>query len=73
MPYRESKLTSLFHTYFVGKGRGVRLGKVTMFVNVCSNASAFDETIRVLKFSALTSKVPTHIHDVYTCTVCSGY
>jgi kinesin family protein 20 len=57
VPFRESKLTSLFQNYFVGKGDGARKGKITMFVNVSNNASAFDETFHVLKFSALTSKV----------------
>lgn len=57
VPFRDSKLTRLFQNYFVGKGEGVRQGKVTMFVNVSNNASVFDETLHVLKFSALTSKV----------------
>lgn len=57
MPFRESKLTSLFQNYFIGKGEGARKGIITMFVNVSNNASAFDETFHVLKFSALTSKV----------------
>lgn len=59
MPFRESKLTRLFQNYFVGSGKGksLRQGKITMFVNVSNNASVFDETIHVLKFSALTSKV----------------
>lgn len=57
VPFRESKLTSLFQNYFIGKGEGARKGSITMFVNVSNNASAFDETFHVLKFSALTSKV----------------
>ena len=57
VPFRESKLTRLFQNYFVGKGKGIRQGKITMVVNVSNNASVFDETIHVLKFSALTSKV----------------
>ena len=58
MPFRESKLTRLFQNYFVGKGgKGLRQGKITMFVNVSNTASVFDETMHVLKFSALTSKV----------------
>ena len=65
MPFRESKLTRLFQNYFVGSGKGksLRQGKITMFVNVSNNASVFDETIHVLKFSALTSKV--HIEELY--------
>ena len=57
VPFRESKLTRLFQNYFIGKGKGIRQGKVTMLVNVSDNASVFDETIHVLKFSAITSKV----------------
>ncbi len=58
VPFRESKLTRLFQNYFVGKGgKEARQGKVTMFVNISNTASVFDETMHVLKFSALTSKV----------------
>ena len=57
VPFRESKLTCLFQNYFVGKGKGVRQGKITMFVNVSNSSSVFDENIHVLKFSALASKV----------------
>lgn len=59
MPFRESKLTRLFQNYFVCRGERekTRQGKITMFVNVSNNASVFDETLHVLKFSALTSKV----------------
>ena len=64
VPFRESKLTRLFQNYFVGKGKGIRQGRITMLVNVSDNASVFDETAHVLKFSAITSKV-------YTCT-CFG-
>ena len=59
VPFRESKLTLLFQNYFVGKGQGLRQGKITMLVNVSNNASVFDETSHVLEFSALTSKVRT--------------
>ena len=74
MPFRESKLTRLFQNYFVGKGgREARQGKVTMFVNISNTASVFDETLHVLKFSALTSKVGcththTHLTHMYVCT-----
>ncbi len=58
VPFRESKLTRLFQSYFVGKGgKEARQGKVTMFVNISNVASVFDETMHVLRFSALTSKV----------------
>lgn len=64
MPFRESKLTQLFQNYFIGKGEEIRRGKITMFVNVSNNASVFDETFHVLKFSALTSKVSSY--DCYS-------
>ena len=57
VPFRESKLTRLFQNYFVGKGQGIRQGRITMLVNVSDNGSVFDETAHVLKFSAITSKV----------------
>lgn len=57
VPFRESKLTQLLQTYFVGKGKGSREGKVAMFVNVSDTGSIYDETLRVLDFSALASKV----------------
>ena len=66
VPFRESKLTQLLQTYFVGKGKGVREGRIVMFVNVSDVASVFDETYHVLKFSALTSKVSYLIEISYT-------
>ena len=57
VPFRDSKLTQLLQTYFVGKGKGAREGRVAMFVNVSNTASVYDETLRVLNFSALASKV----------------
>lgn len=57
VPFRESKLTRLFQNYLVGKGKGVRRGRITMVVNVSNSAAVFDETVHVLKFSAITSKV----------------
>ena len=72
VPFRESKLTSLFQNYFIGKGEGARKGIITMFVNVSNNASAFDETFHVLKFSALTSKVCTpRVSNVWSLAVAS--
>lgn len=71
IPFRESKLTRLFQNYFVGKGgKGVRQGKITMFVNISNTASVFDETMHVLKFSALTSKVRT-VRDLKVCVTCT--
>ena len=57
VPFRESKLTQLLQTYFVGKGKGAQEGRVVMFVNVSNTASVYDETLRVLNSSALASKV----------------
>ena len=47
VPFRESKLTRLFQTYFSGKG------KASMLVNISPAASSFDENIQALKFSAI--------------------
>ena len=47
VPFRESKLTRLFQSYFCGKGRAA------MFVNVSPAASSFDENLQALKFSAI--------------------
>lgn len=51
IPFRESKLTRLFQGFFSGKG------KASMIVNVNPCASAFDETLHALKFSAIAKKV----------------
>ncbi len=51
IPFRESKLTRLFQSFFMGKG------KASMIVNVNQCASGFDETIHVLKFSAIAKQV----------------
>lgn len=65
VPYRDSKLTQLLHTYFVGKGRYAHQeGRVVMILNVSNNASVFSETAHVLNFSALASKV-SNIHVQY--------
>ncbi|XP_022091701.1 kinesin-like protein KIF20B isoform X2 [Acanthaster planci] len=53
IPFRESKLTRLFQSFFLGKG------KASMVVNVNQCASGFDETIQVLKFSAIAKQVTT--------------
>ena len=57
MPFRESKLTQLFQNYFVGKGHCAGLGRVILLVNVSPAPSVFDETLQVLKFSALANQV----------------
>ncbi|XP_040437228.1 kinesin-like protein KIF20B [Falco naumanni] len=51
IPFRESKLTHFLQGFFRGKG------KVYMVVNVSQCASAYDETLNVLKFSAVAQKV----------------
>ncbi|XP_070783499.1 kinesin-like protein KIF20A [Enoplosus armatus] len=51
IPFRESKLTHFLQFFFCGAGR------VSMVVNVNQNSSCFDETLNVLKFSALAQKV----------------
>ncbi|XP_077206442.1 kinesin-like protein KIF20B isoform X2 [Paroedura picta] len=51
IPFRESKLTHFFQGFFSGKG------KVCMIVNVSPGAAAYDETLNVLKFSAIAQKV----------------
>ncbi len=43
---------------------------MTMFVNISNTGSVFDETMHVLKFSALTSKVHVQYSEC-TCTCCS--
>ncbi|XP_047232878.1 kinesin-like protein KIF20A isoform X2 [Girardinichthys multiradiatus] len=51
VPFRESKLTHFLQFFFCGSGR------VSMVVNINQNSSCFDETLNVLKFSALAQKV----------------
>ncbi|XP_075891258.1 kinesin-like protein KIF20B isoform X2 [Nelusetta ayraudi] len=51
IPFRESKLTHFLQFFFCGAGR------VSMVVNINQNSSSFDETLNVLKFSALAQKV----------------
>ncbi|KAM8806044.1 kinesin-like protein KIF20B [Eudromia elegans] len=51
IPFRESKLTHFLQGFFSGRG------KVYMIVNISQCASAFDETLNVLKFSAIAQKV----------------
>lgn len=52
IPFRESKLTHFLQFFFCVSGR------VSMVVNINQNSSCFDETLNVLKFSALAQKVP---------------
>ncbi|XP_043841977.1 LOW QUALITY PROTEIN: kinesin-like protein KIF20B [Dromiciops gliroides] len=51
VPFRESKLTHYFQSFFNGKG------KIYMIVNISQCCSAYDETFNVLKFSAVAQKV----------------
>ncbi|PAA57545.1 hypothetical protein BOX15_Mlig000035g4 [Macrostomum lignano] len=51
VPFRESKLTQLIQPYFSGSGRA------TMIVNISRCASLFDDTLNVLRFSALASNI----------------
>ncbi|KAM6898364.1 kinesin-like protein KIF20B, partial [Lycodopsis pacificus] len=51
VPFRESKLTHFLQFFFCGGGR------VSMVVNINRNSFCFDETLNVLKFSALAQKV----------------
>ncbi|XP_045147354.1 kinesin-like protein KIF20B isoform X2 [Echinops telfairi] len=51
VPFRESKLTHYFQSYFNGKG------KICMIVNISQCCFAYDETLNVLKFSAIAQKV----------------
>ncbi|XP_077348841.1 kinesin-like protein KIF20A [Lithobates pipiens] len=51
VPFRESKLTRLFQPFFSGKG------KACMIVNINQCASTYDETLHVMKFSAVAKQV----------------
>ncbi|XP_026212044.1 kinesin-like protein KIF20B isoform X2 [Anabas testudineus] len=51
VPFRESKLTHYLQGFFCGRG------KACMIVNINQCASMYDETINVLKFSAVAQKV----------------
>ncbi|XP_037397646.1 kinesin-like protein KIF20B isoform X1 [Pygocentrus nattereri] len=51
VPFRESKLTHYLQGYFTGRG------KSCMIVNINQCASMYDETLNVLKFSAVAQKV----------------
>ncbi|TNN47345.1 Kinesin-like protein KIF20B [Liparis tanakae] len=51
VPFRESKLTHYLQGFFRGRG------KACMIVNINQCASMYDETLNVLKFSAVAQKV----------------
>ncbi|UYV61403.1 hypothetical protein LAZ67_1004730 [Cordylochernes scorpioides] len=56
VPYRESKLTHLFKSYFEGEG------SIKMVVCVNPKPSDYDETIHVMKFAELTQEVLVERH-----------
>ncbi|KAG0151042.1 hypothetical protein CROQUDRAFT_651558 [Cronartium quercuum f. sp. fusiforme G11] len=53
VPFRHSKLTELFQSFFTGQGRTV------MIVNVNPCDTGFEENSHVMKFSAVASEVAT--------------
>ncbi|XP_039646907.1 kinesin-like protein KIF20A isoform X2 [Perca fluviatilis] len=57
IPFRESKLTKLFQNVFCGKG------SASMIVNINQCASTYDETLHVMKFSAVAKQVVQVIPD----------
>ncbi|GFS29802.1 kinesin-like protein KIF20A [Trichonephila inaurata madagascariensis] len=57
IPFRESKLTRLFSNHFLGKGKAV------MIANASPCEYTFDETLNVLRFSALAKDLT--INDSY--------
>ncbi|XP_078254544.1 kinesin-like protein KIF20A [Rhinoraja longicauda] len=56
VPFRESKLTRLFQSFFCGKG------KACMIINISQCASMYDETLHVMKFSAIAKQIIQIIH-----------
>lgn len=51
VPYRDSRLTRLFQSFFLGWGRAA------MIVNIAKTPFLFDETLQVLKFAAIAKQV----------------
>ncbi|CAJ0968882.1 unnamed protein product [Ranitomeya imitator] len=62
VPFRESKLTRLFQPFFCGKG------KACMIVNINQCASTYDETLHVMKFSAVAKQG----YGAHTAKYCVG-
>lgn len=60
VPYRDSKLTRLFQSFFLGRG------KAAMIVNISKTPLLFDETLQVLKFSAIAKQVWVKNNNCYT-------
>ncbi|PRP82432.1 hypothetical protein PROFUN_10132 [Planoprotostelium fungivorum] len=53
VPFRDSKLTRLFQEFFGGSSSA----KATMIVNASPGSSDYDETIQVLRFSAMAKEM----------------
>uniref|UniRef100_H3BCP2 Kinesin-like protein n=1 Tax=Latimeria chalumnae TaxID=7897 RepID=H3BCP2_LATCH len=51
VPFRDSKLTRVFQGFFSGRGKSY------MIVNINQCASTYDETLHVIKFSAVASQL----------------
>ncbi|XP_056371567.1 kinesin-like protein KIF20B [Oenanthe melanoleuca] len=71
IPFRESKLTHFLQGFFSGKG------KVYMIVNISKCSSSYEETLNVLKFSAMAQKVlvmetPVLPQDLSFCQKSAG-
>lgn len=66
VPYRDSKMTRLFQDYFSGQGRAA------MIVNVNPQVSDYDETSRVMKFSAIAQDVKLAVSRIDTGRVPGG-
>ncbi|KAK7881241.1 hypothetical protein WMY93_029650 [Mugilogobius chulae] len=64
IPFRESKLTKLFQSFFCGKG------KASMIVNINQCASTYDETLHVMKFSAVAKQVVQVIPEKSALSPC---
>lgn len=58
VPFRESKLTHYLQGFFCARGN------VSMIVNISQCASLYDETLNVLKLSAVAQKVCLHFYFV---------
>lgn len=61
IPFRESKLTRLFQPFFCGKG------KACMIVNINQHTSTYDETLHVMKFSAIARQVRVYLLSLLFC------
>lgn len=55
VPFRHSKLTELFQSFFMGDG------KVIMIVNINPTGTGFEENANVMRFSAMAKEVGIHV------------